>query len=105
MCVTSSSISQSGPLLIEFYYRYLEDALPLLPNYRPEAPRYKIKQTEEQKASLRADLERLDVDQDVKKSLEVLAGSQQIPYDLVAALVTYIVNQRSTVPDEAILIL
>jgi hypothetical protein len=83
----------------------LEDALPLLPNYRAEPPRFKIRQTEEQKASLRADLERLNLDLDSRRSLEVLAGSQQIPYDLVAALVSYIVNQRSESPDEAILIL
>jgi hypothetical protein len=105
LCVIILSTTQGSFLLTLISYRYLEDALSLLPNYRPEPPRFKIKQSEEQKSSLRSDLERLDVGPDVKKSLEVLAGSQQIPYDLIAALVTYIVNQRSKDSDEAILIL
>lgn len=81
----------------------MEDYISKL-SYRPETPKFKVRQSEEQKQSLRDALEKLDLNDDARRALEVLATSQQIPYDLVAAIVRY-VDKTSPKKDEGILIL
>lgn len=73
-------------------------------SYRPEAPRFKIRQSEEQKQSLHDALDKLDISADARRALEVLSTTQQIPHDLVAAIVRYI-DKTSPKKDEGILIL
>jgi ATP-dependent RNA helicase DHX57 len=82
---------------------YLEDYLPKL-QYRAETPRFKIKQTEDQKTALKTWLDSLDVDNNTKQSLEALSITSQIPYDLIAAVVAHI-EATSVKPDDGVLIL
>lgn len=81
----------------------MEDYISAL-SYRPEPARFKIRQSEEQKKSLRDALEKLDIDEDARRALEVLSTSQQIPYDLVASICRHI-DKTSPKKDEGILIL
>jgi hypothetical protein len=81
----------------------MEDYISAL-SYRPEPPRFKIRQSEEQKQSLRDALDKLDIADDARRALEVLSTSQQIPYDLVASICRYI-DKTSPKKDEGILIL
>lgn len=82
---------------------YMEDYLPMI-QYRAETPRFKAKQTDDQRASLKTWLDGLDIDLGAKQSLEALSINTQIPYDLIAALVAHI-EATSQKPDDGILIL
>ncbi|WVQ98990.1 hypothetical protein IAU59_006122 [Kwoniella sp. CBS 9459] len=70
---------------------YLEDVISNL-RYQPQASRFGPRQTEEQKASIRADFAKLNLDADSLKSLEIISTSDRIDYGLVAAVVKHIVN-------------
>lgn len=82
---------------------YMEDYIAKL-QYRAEVPRFKIKQTEDQKSSLKSWIDGLDMDMVSKASLEALSLAQQIPYDLIAAIVSHI-EATSDKTDDGILIL
>jgi ABC-type uncharacterized transport system ATPase subunit len=81
----------------------MEDYLPKL-QYRAEIPRFKAKQSEDQKTALKAWLDGLYMDAQAKQSLEALSIGTQIPYDLIAALVAHI-EATSQKPDDGVLIL
>lgn len=72
-------------------------------SFRPETPKYKIRQTEEQKQSLRSALEKLDISDDARRALEILSTGQSIPYDLVAAIVRHV--DKTSKKDQGVLIL
>lgn len=72
--------------------------------FTPEATRFKIKQTEDQKNSLGKWLDTLNLDPKSKQTMEALSVSNQIPYDLIGALVGYITS-ISPREDEGILVL
>jgi hypothetical protein len=82
---------------------YMEDYLPKL-QYRAETPRFKIKQTEDQKTALKTWLDGLNLDPNSRQSLESLSIANQIPYDLIGALVAHI-ETTSMKPDDGVLIL
>ena len=70
---------------------YLEDVISHV-SYQPQPSRFGPRQTEEQKAAIRAEFAKLDLDPVSQRSLEILAGSDRIDYGLVAAVVKHIVN-------------
>lgn len=70
---------------------YLEDVIPHL-NYQPTASRFGPRLNEEQKASMRADFDKLGLAPDHLRALEVLSQSDRIDYGLVAAAVKHIVS-------------
>jgi ABC-type enterochelin transport system ATPase subunit len=72
-------------------------------SFRPEAPKYKMRQTEEQKQSLRDALGKLDISDDARRALEILSTGQSIPYDLIAAIAKHI--DKTSSKDEGVLIL
>lgn len=72
-------------------------------NYQPQPQRFGPRQTEDQKASIRADFAKLNLDAASTSALEILAASDRIDYGLVAAVVKHIVATADT-PDGAILI-
>jgi len=74
---------------------YLEDVIPLI-HFQPQAARYGPRQTEEQKASIRSDSAKLNLDPDSQTALEILAASDRIDYSLVAAVVKHIVSSAKT---------
>ncbi|ODN98303.1 ATP-dependent RNA helicase A [Cryptococcus wingfieldii CBS 7118] len=81
---------------------YLEDVISKL-RYSPTPSRFGPRQTEEQKASLRAEFSQLKLSPDHQRALEVISASDRIDYGLVAAVVKHIVN-TATSPDGAVLI-
>lgn len=70
---------------------YLEDVIPLI-HFSAQPARFGPRQTEEQKASIRADFEKLSLDPASQKTLEVLAASERIDYALVAAVVKHVTH-------------
>lgn len=70
---------------------YLEDVIPKI-HFTAQPARFGARQTEEQKAAVRKDLEKLDLDPKSQQTLEILSASDQIDYSLVAAIVKHIVN-------------
>jgi ATP-dependent RNA helicase DHX57 len=74
---------------------YLEDVIPHL-SYQPQASRFGPRQTEEQKAAIRADFAKLNLDANSQRALEIISASDRIDYGLVAALVKHIVNTADT---------
>ncbi|WRT67429.1 uncharacterized protein IL334_004400 [Kwoniella shivajii] len=75
---------------------YLEDVISEV-RYKPQASRFGPRQTEEQKASIRAEFSKLNLDLDSQRALEILAASDRIDYGLVAAIIKHIVdNAKST---------
>lgn len=83
-------------------FSYLEDVISHI-SYQPQPSRFGPRQTEEQKAAIRADFDKLNLDAVSQRSLEILAGADRIDYGLVAAVVKYIVKTADT-PTGAILI-
>lgn len=81
---------------------YLEDVIRDL-NFIAKPSRFSPRQTEEQKAALRADVTKLNLDPKSAQSLEILEAGNQIDYTLVAAVVKHIVDNADT-PNGAILI-
>ena len=69
--------------------------MPLI-HFQPQAPRFGPRQTEEQKASVRSDLAKLDLDPDSQRALEILSASDRIDYSLVAAVVKHIVSSATS---------
>lgn len=65
-------------------------------SYQPQASRFGPRQTEEQKAAIRADFAKLNLDANSQRALEILAASDRIDYGLVAALVKHIVSTADT---------
>ncbi|WWD09835.1 hypothetical protein V865_007963 [Kwoniella europaea PYCC6329] len=75
---------------------YLEDVISEI-KYKPQPSRFGPRQTEEQKAAVRAEFAKLKLDLDSQRALEILAGSDRIDYGLVGAIVKHIVdNAEST---------
>ncbi|WWD01093.1 hypothetical protein V866_008031 [Kwoniella sp. B9012] len=75
---------------------YLEDVISDI-RYKPQPFRFGPRQTEEQKAAIRAEFAKLKLDLDSQRALEILAGSDRIDYGLVGAIVKHIVdNAEST---------
>ncbi|OCF55941.1 ATP-dependent RNA helicase A [Kwoniella mangroviensis CBS 10435] len=75
---------------------YLEDVISEI-KYKPQPSRFGPRQTEEQKAAIRAEFAKLKLDLDSQRALEILAGSDRIDYGLVGAIVKHIVdNAEST---------
>ena len=72
-------------------------------SYQPQPQRFGPRQTEDQKASIRADFAKLNLDAASTSALEILASSDRIDYGLVAAVVKHIVSTADTA-DGAILI-
>lgn len=70
---------------------YLEDVIPKI-HFTAQPARFGARQTEEQKAAVRKELEKLDLDPKSQQTLEILSASDQIDYSLVAAVVKHIVN-------------
>ncbi|OCF36386.1 ATP-dependent RNA helicase A [Kwoniella heveanensis BCC8398] len=70
---------------------YLEDVISDI-RYQPQPSRFGPRQTEEQKASIRAEFAKLDLDADSQRSLEIISSSDRIDYGLVAAVVKHIVS-------------
>ncbi len=83
--------------------RYLEDYLPEL-SYKPEAQRFKQRLMEDEKKSLREELDSLNLDSNTRQPLETLATNTQIPYDLIAAICRNVVSESKNV-NEGILVL
>ena len=81
-------------------HSYLENTIPLL-NFQAQPARFGPRQTEEQKAAIRADFAKLNLDPRSQQSLEVLASSDRIDYTLVSAVVKHI---TATSKEGAILI-
>ncbi|ORY29995.1 P-loop containing nucleoside triphosphate hydrolase protein [Naematelia encephala] len=81
---------------------YLEDVIPQI-HFTPQAQRFGPRQTEEQKASIRADFAKLNLDNDSQRALEILSASDRIDYSLVAAVVKHVVSNAST-PSGAVLV-
>ncbi|GFZ45856.1 hypothetical protein JCM24511_03588 [Saitozyma sp. JCM 24511] len=81
---------------------YLEDVIRDL-NFIAKPSRFAPRQTEEQKAALRADVTKLNLDPKSAQSLEILEAGNQIDYTLVASVVKHIVDNADT-PNGAILI-
>ncbi|OXG91457.1 ATP-dependent RNA helicase A [Cryptococcus neoformans A2-102-5] len=81
---------------------YLEDIISDL-HYSPAPSHFGLRQSEEQKASIRAEFAKLSLSPDSQRALEILSASDRIDYSLVAAVVKHIVN-NATSPDGAILI-
>ena len=82
---------------------YLEDVVPSLRDFTPAANRFGPRQTEEQKVSLRNELEKLDLDATSMRTLEALAQADRIDYNLVASVVKHIVSTSDS-GDGAILV-
>ncbi|WWC60817.1 uncharacterized protein I303_103393 [Kwoniella dejecticola CBS 10117] len=75
---------------------YLEDVISDI-RYKPQASRFGPRQTEEQKAAIRAEFAKLNLDFEAQRALEILAASDRIDYGLVAAIIKHIVdNAKST---------
>ncbi|GMK54047.1 hypothetical protein CspeluHIS016_0106330 [Cutaneotrichosporon spelunceum] len=74
---------------------YLEDVIPNL-SYKPTPSRFGPRLSEEQKASMRADYEKLGLGADDVRSLEVISQSDRIDYGLVAATVKHIVDNADS---------
>ncbi|WVQ69774.1 uncharacterized protein L199_007994 [Kwoniella botswanensis] len=75
---------------------YLEDVISEI-KYKPQPSRFGPRQTEEQKAAIRAEFTKLKLDLDSQRALEILAGTDRIDYGLVGAIVKHIVdNAEST---------
>ncbi|BEJ12269.1 hypothetical protein CspHIS471_0207290 [Cutaneotrichosporon sp. HIS471] len=70
---------------------YLEDVIPNL-SYKPTPSRFGPRLNEEQKASMRADYEKLGLAEDDLRALEVISQADRIDYGLVAATVKHIVD-------------
>lgn len=82
---------------------YLEDYISRL-DYKPEQPaRFKIKQNEDQKMSLRTSLEKLDLNDRDRNAVEAISTSQSISYDLIGSIVRHI-HTTSQKDSEGILI-
>jgi len=71
--------------------RYLEDVISSL-DYMPQAARFGPRQTEDQKAAIRADFAKLNLDDSSRRALEIISASDRIDYGLVAAIVKHIVR-------------
>ncbi|WWC89843.1 uncharacterized protein L201_004771 [Kwoniella dendrophila CBS 6074] len=81
---------------------YLEDVISEI-RYKPQPSRFGPRQTEEQKAAIRAEFSKLNLDLDSQRALEILAGADRIDYGLVGAIVKHIIdNSKSN--DGAILV-
>lgn len=74
---------------------YLEDVIPHV-KYTPTPSRFGPKLSEEQKAAMRSDYEKLGLAPDDMRKLEVLSQSDRIDYGLVAAAVKHIVDTADT---------
>nr|XP_019013814.1 ATP-dependent RNA helicase A [Kwoniella pini CBS 10737]OCF52595.1 ATP-dependent RNA helicase A [Kwoniella pini CBS 10737] len=74
---------------------YLEDVISDI-RYRPQPTRYGPRQTEEQKAAIRAEFAKLNLDLDAQRALEILAASERIDYGLVAAIIKHIVDNAKS---------
>jgi HrpA-like RNA helicase len=58
----------------------------------PQASRYGPRQTEDQKAAIRADFAKLNLDDSSQRALEIISASDRVDYGLVAAIVKHIVR-------------
>ncbi|KAK4689764.1 ATP-dependent RNA helicase DHX57, partial [Tremellales sp. Uapishka_1] len=76
-------------------YQYLEDVIPLI-RYQPTASRFGPRQTDDQKTAMRKDYEKLGLDADSQRALEILSASDRIDYGLVGAIVKHIVQTAKT---------
>lgn len=82
--------------------RYLEDVISSL-NYTPQPSRFGPRQTEDQKAAIRSDFAKLNLDESSQRALEIISASDRIDYGLTAAIVKHI-TQTATNDNGAILI-
>ncbi|WVW82777.1 hypothetical protein I302_104788 [Kwoniella bestiolae CBS 10118] len=74
---------------------YLEDVISEV-RYKPQPSRFGPRQTEEQKAAIRAEFSKLNLDLDAQRALEILAASDRIDYGLVGAIIKHIVDNAKT---------
>ncbi|WVR05425.1 hypothetical protein IAU60_002440 [Kwoniella sp. DSM 27419] len=74
---------------------YLEDVISQI-RYQPQQSRFGPRQTEEQKAAVRAEFAKLNLDSDSQRALETISASDRIDYGLVAAVVKHIVNNAKS---------
>jgi HrpA-like RNA helicase len=58
----------------------------------PQASRFGPRQTEDQKAAIRADFAKLNLDDSSQRALEIISASDRVDYGLVAAIVKHIVR-------------
>jgi len=72
-------------------------------NYNPQPSRFGPRQTEDQKAAIRSDFAKLNLDESSQRALEIISASDRIDYGLTAAIVKYI-TQTATNDNGAILI-
>lgn len=74
---------------------YLEDLVPEI-KYRPTASRFGPKLSEDQKAAMRRDYEKLGLEHEDMRALEILSQNDRIDYGLVAATVKHIVDTSTS---------
>ncbi|WWD16188.1 hypothetical protein CI109_100613 [Kwoniella shandongensis] len=75
--------------------RYLEDVISEI-RYQPQASRFGPRQTEEQKAAVRTEFSKLNLDAESLRALETISAADRIDYGLVAAIVKHIVNNAKS---------
>jgi len=73
-------------------------------DYTPQPSRFGPRQSEDQKAAIRADFAKLNLDESSQRALEIISASDRIDYGLTAAIVKHIVRTATDQNQGAILI-